>query len=339
LPIVSERRPNVTLETEQNLAERDRPVIAVVGAGLMGHGIGQEFARHGYPVRLYDLTDAILLAARRRIECSLERFATAGLLDSTAAVETLSRLSFSTDLAETLSDADVVIEAVSESLPLKQELFARLDRLCPPHTILASNTSSFMPSLLAPSTTRPDKVIIAHYFNPPFLLPAVEVVPGPQTSEATIQTIVQLLQSAGKTPILLRKEAPGFVANRLQAALYREALAIVQQGIASAEEVDAVVRNGFGRRLAAAGPFQIGDLAGWDVWRAIAEQLMPDINSRAEIPALLQERVDRGEFGVKSGQGFYTWDAPAEAEVRGRIASTLLHLSQNDPRPAGDLNT
>lgn len=307
--------------------------VAVVGAGLMGHGIGQEFAACGHPVRLYDLNDAILAQARLRIEENLEWLANAGLLNTGAISQTLSRLSFSTSLEEILSDADMVIEAVSENLPLKQDLFAQMDRLCPTHTILASNTSSFMPSLLAHSTLRPDKVIITHYFNPPYLLPLVEVVPSLQTSEATIRTVLELLHLTGKKPVLLRKEAPGFVANRLQAALVREAFAIVEQGIATPQEVDAVVRNSFGRRLAAAGPFEIGETAGWDLWRAIAEELLPHISHSAEIPALLQERIDRGEFGLKSGQGFYTWDTKAASEVRRRIASTLVQLSHNDHLP------
>ncbi len=222
----------------------------------------------------------------------------------------------------------MVIEAVFEDLPLKQRIFADLDRLTPPRAILASNSSSFMPSALAASTGRPDRVLVAHYFNPPHLLPLVEVVRGPQTSNETVATMAALLRHIGKRPAIIQKEAPGFVGNRLQMALFREALAIVEAGIASPEDVDVVVKNGFGRRLAAAGPFEVFALAGLDLVLAVAEQLMPVIDSRPEVPALLRETVARGEHGVKTGSGFYEW-TPEEGEaLRQRVAKALIAIAQ-----------
>lgn len=236
--------------------------IAVIGAGLMGHGLAQEFAVAGFSVCLYDLTEDILHQAMQQIQSNLTLLSEQGLISVSEVTQALARLRACSRLEEAVHNADLVVEAVTEDLPLKLRLFSELDRLCPEHTILASNTSTFMPGLLAAATQRPDRVLVAHYFNPPYLLPLVEVVPGPHTSSETKTTVLALLIEIGKRPVVIQKENPGFVANRLQTALLREAFAIVQEGIASPQEVDAVVRNGFGRRLAVAGPFEIGEAAG-----------------------------------------------------------------------------
>ena len=185
-----------------------------------------------------------------------------------------------------MSGVELVIEAIFENLAAKHELLRSLEQLCPQETIIASNTSSFMPSRLAEALSHPERLVIAHYFNPPYLIPLVEVVPGPSTSKGTVTTMVELLEKVGKKPVFLAREATGFVANRLQMALYREALAIVEQGIAEPEAVDSVVKYGFGRRLAAAGPFEIFDLAGLDTILAVASQILPVIaaSSRHSIP-------------------------------------------------------
>ena len=170
----------------------------------------------------------------------------------------------STVLKDVVGDADVVIEAVLEKLELKLEVFQELDRLCPDRTILASNSSTLMPNKLAAATRRPENVLIAHHFNPPYLLPLVKLVRHPAMSDATVTAMYELLTHVGKKPAIVQKEVPGFIGNRLQGALFREALSLVEQGIASAQDVDTVVKNGFGRRYAAAGPFEVWELAGWD---------------------------------------------------------------------------
>lgn len=302
--------------------------IAVIGAGLMGHGIAQEFAVAGFSVCLYDLTDEILQKAMTNIQNNLALLARHGLISEAEGEQALSRLRTCAQLEGAVQDADLVIEAISEDLPLKQKLFTELDRLCPEHTILASNTSTFMPGLLAAATQRPDRVLIAHYFNPPYLLPLVEVVCCPQTSDETKQTVLELLKRIGKHPVEIRKEKPGFVGNRLQAALIREAFAIVEEGIASPQEVDTVVRDGFGRRLAVAGPFEIGEAAGWDLWRAIAAQLLPTLSNTVEVPDLLNQQVAEGKLGIKTGQGFYRWESDDVASLRQRMAHALLEMSR-----------
>lgn len=304
--------------------------VTVLGAGLMGHGIAQEFAVAGLRVRLCEVVDAVRETALSRIRGNLELLSGHGLMSADAIGLALGRIELCGRLEDAASDADLVIEAVSEDLALKQQIFGELDRLCPAHTILASNTSTFMPGLLAAATRRPDRVIIAHYFNPPYLLPLVEVVPCAETSAHTRETVVALLKRIGKRPVELRKEVPGFVANRLQAALLREACSIVAEGIASPQSVDEVVCSSIGRRLAYAGPFEIADAAGLDLWCAIAAQLLPTLSNDTEIPEILRERVSRGEAGIKSRKGFYAWEDDAVAVFRQRMAAGLLAISHRD---------
>jgi 3-hydroxybutyryl-CoA dehydrogenase len=302
--------------------------IAVVGAGLMGHGIAQEFAVAGYEVNLVDSDEAVLSSAVDRIRENLRRMVELDLIDSTAAAAAPERVATTCDFAAAVAEADVVIEAASENLALKQRLFGEMDRLCRPETILSSNSSTFMPSQLNVNVEHRERVLVTHYFNPPHFLPIVEVVRGPETTPDTVETMFALLERAGKRPAVVNKEALGFIGNRLQYALFREALSIVEQGIASVEDVDTVVRFGFGRRLAAAGPFEIVDAAGADLWASIAENLLPDISRTIEVPEFYKEMQQRGEFGMKSGKGFHAWTPESAAEVRDRIARSLAATSQ-----------
>jgi 3-hydroxybutyryl-CoA dehydrogenase len=219
---------------------------------------------------------------------------------------------------------------VSEELGLKQAIFRDLDAWAPRHAVLASNSSSFMPSLLASATRRPERVLVAHYFNPPHLLPLVELVRGEETSDETIAAMRGLYLGIGKRPAVVQREAPGFVGNRLQMALLREALAIVDAGIATAADVDTIIKTGFGRRLAVAGVFEVFEAAGWDLTLAVAEQLFPAIDRATEPPASLREQVARGELGLKAGKGFYAWTPEEAAALRGRIANGLAAIARLD---------
>ncbi|MGC8644105.1 MAG: 3-hydroxyacyl-CoA dehydrogenase family protein [Isosphaeraceae bacterium] len=301
--------------------------IAVVGAGLMGVGIAQEFALAGYQVTLHDRTDELLHEARENIRSNLLLLSSLGRLDVVRIEPALAAITTSTDLGTAVSRADLVIEAIFEDLPAKQALFHTLSSLCGSETIFASNTSSFMPSRLAEVVSRPERLLVAHYFNPPYLIPLVEIVPGPRTSNQTIATMVELLERIGKHPVVLRKEAIGFVGNRLQFALFREALAIVEQGVAGPEAIDRVVKFGFGRRLAVTGPFEVFDLAGLDTILAICAQIFPDLAtstvSAGEVSDLLRRRVEQGQLGVKSGQGFHEWTPEQIAELKTRLSRAL----------------
>jgi 3-hydroxybutyryl-CoA dehydrogenase len=302
--------------------------VAVIGAGLMGHGIALEFAVAGYEVSLTDSDEAVLASSPERIRAGLRTMTSLALVASDRAAAAPERIQTTADLAAAVAEADVVIEAVSENLALKQAIFAEMDRLSPPDAILASNSSSFMPSEVGEQVERRGRVLVAHYFNPPHLLSIVELVRGPETDDEVVETMRQLYLRIGKRPAVVQKEAPGFVGNRLQIALFREALSLVQQGIASVEDVDTVVRFGFGRRLAAAGPFEIADAAGADLWAQVATNLMPEIDTSTAIPPFYEAMLERGETGMKAGKGFHTWTPEAADETRDRIARVLAATSE-----------
>jgi 3-hydroxybutyryl-CoA dehydrogenase len=303
--------------------------IAVIGAGLMGHAIGLEFALHGYGVRLYDVTAARVQAALERARTTAVWLAQQGLVTPDQVATATARLSGTTELAAAVFDAEYVAEAVPEDLQLKRRVYADLERLCPLEVIFASNTSGLLPSALAEGLLHPERLLVAHYLNPPYLLPVVEVVPSPRTSQLTVERTITLLRGIGKRPVLVRSEVPGFLANRLQAALYREALALVARGVASIDDIDTVVRDGIGRRFGVLGPFQIMDLAGLDVWHAIGAYLAADLSTAAELP-LLAERVAQGALGAKAGRGFYEWPPDALQEVTTRRDRALIERSRFD---------
>ncbi|WP_017627279.1 3-hydroxyacyl-CoA dehydrogenase family protein [Nocardiopsis chromatogenes] len=262
--------------------------VAVVGAGLMGRGIAGVFAGAGHPVRLHDV-DADAL--HRAVD---------GLRGSERPVDG------STDLATAVSGADLVIEAVTENLPAKRDLFARLDGLLP-EALLASNTSVLPVSAIAERATRPERVVGTHWWNPPHLVPVVEVVRGEYTGEETMERTTDLLASLGKLPVRVERDVPGFVGNRLQHALWREAVALVEHGVCTAETVETVVRNTIGLRLAAMGPLENADYVGLDLTLAIHEAVLPALDRSPAPSRLLRDLVAAGDVGAKSGRGFFTW--------------------------------
>jgi len=301
--------------------------ITIVGAGLMGHGIGQEFAVAGYEVTLHDLSDEILEKALQDIGRNLKMLVDFGLVSEEQLRTASEAVHLNANLGEAVATSDMVIEAISEDLNVKRQVFATLDKACPANTILASNSSSFLPSQMASATGRPDKVLVTHYFNPPYLLPLVEIVRSPITSDETVSTVYELMLGIGKRPAIVQKEVPGFIGNRLQMALIRECLSIVEKGIASAEDVDTVVKNGFGRRLAVAGPIEVFDIGGWDIIHGL-RQLFDDIESSPGLSQLVTDMVERGDLGVKTGSGFYDWTSESTEEARRRIAKGLVTIEQ-----------
>jgi 3-hydroxybutyryl-CoA dehydrogenase len=302
--------------------------IAVVGAGLMGHGIALELAAHGFDIALHDRDQSQLERARAGITEGLARLVDIERITAEDAAGAPSRISMEIDLRPVVAGADLVIEAVSEDIEVKRTVFRDLDAWAPRHAIFASNTSTFMPSLLAAATTRPEQVIVAHYFNPPHLLPLVELVRGELTSDETVATMRALYEGIGKSPAVVQREAPGFVGNRLQMALLREALAIVDAGIASPQDVDTIIRTSFGRRLAVAGVFEVFEAAGWDLTLAVADQLFPAIDRSPEPPPSLREKVARGELGLKTGRGFYDWTPESASALRNRISNALAAIAR-----------
>ncbi len=283
--------------------------LAVIGAGTMGHGIAQVFAHAGLQVALTDRNEQVLGKVKQRIRANLETCFEHSAVpidgDRTAAV--LGRITVAADLSEAVSQADFVIEAVFENLETKHEVLRQIEDHCPPHAIISSTTSGYCVRDLAVALDRPERFLVTHFWNPGYVVPVVEVMPGDQTSTVAVETTVTLLEEAGKVPALVKKDVPGFVGNRLQHALRREAIAIVAQGIASPEDVDLIARLSFGLRLPIMGPLETVDLGGLDLTQAIQGYLLPELDRSTEPSPLINDKVARGELGAKAGRGFYDW--------------------------------
>ena len=282
--------------------------VSVIGAGIMGHGIGLTYARHGYRVALNDLSETILANAMSHIRDELGTLADNELVSPDIIEATLSRITTTTDLKEAVKDTDFVTEAVWEDVELKQKLFRDMETMCPEHTILASNTSALLLKDIAAYCQRKDRVVITHWVNPPHLIPLVELVAGEETSEATMELAGNLLKSINKVPVKIRRETPGFIVNRLQAALLREVWSLWQQGIASAEDIDLAMKASLGFRWAAVGPLETADLGGLDLFYKLTNRLLKMICDSHEPPEELKKMVESGKLGLKSGQGFFDYD-------------------------------
>jgi 3-hydroxybutyryl-CoA dehydrogenase len=305
--------------------------ISVIGSGMMGHAIAQEFAVAGYEVILYGRSEDKLKQALAKIKLSLNELTEWEIISENDMAPTLDRLHTTTDLTEAGSNTDLIVEAVVEELEIKNELFSKLDVISPERTIFASNTSSILPSVLAAATRRPDRFLVAHYFNPPYLMPLVEIVRGNKTSDETTNMVYRLMKAMGKSPIICQKEVPGFIANRLQLVLWREAFNIVQRGIASPQDVDLAVKNSFGRRLGMVGPFELYEyIDGYDLTLQCEKYMLPDMNTSNESYPLLLEKIEKGELGAKTGKGFYEWTPEFTEAWRTKVLKELVRFMKSD---------
>jgi 3-hydroxybutyryl-CoA dehydrogenase len=289
--------------------------IAVVGAGLMGHGIAQVFALAGHEVAITDTLEQNLETVKARIAANLRH-----LGDDEGAV---ARVQPRRDLAEAVGDADYVVEAVSENLALKQTLFADIERHVRPDTILASNTSVIPITAIMQNLNLRERALGTHWWNPPFLVPLVEVIQTQWTSPAVVGWTMALHDTAGKKPAHVKKDVPGFIGNRLQHALWREAVSLVEHGICDAETVDNVIKASFGRRIAVLGPLENADLVGTDLTLAIHDTVLPAIDGRPAPSPYLRRLVADGKLGFKSGEGFRKWSADEQAALRSKV---MMHL-------------
>ncbi|MEQ4483393.1 3-hydroxyacyl-CoA dehydrogenase family protein [Cohnella silvisoli] len=284
--------------------------ITVLGAGTMGLGIAKLFASHGFDVSLYDPNIQSLS------ESSLQ------------AAKALSIVVYS-DFEKAVATADLIVEAVPEQLNLKHDVFRKLEVLIKPTAIVASNTSTFSLQELVTGLTIADRMIIAHFVNPADVVPVVEIVGLPSTPPRILNETVSLLQHCGKAPVVLNKDIPGFILNRLQAALMREACYLLESGVADAGQIDTVVREGLGLRWAFKGPFEIADLGGLDIWGKVTGHLFPELDNRSQAPQAIVQRTDKGELGVKSGKGFYEYEDPrGTAEQMGDLLQQLVALKK-----------
>jgi 3-hydroxybutyryl-CoA dehydrogenase len=302
--------------------------VLIVGAGTMGHGFAQVMAMNRLDVSLVDQTEEMLARGRGWITESLNNMIELGHVQKEEIEGTLSRIHFTTDLEEAAAKADFVLEAIVENVELKKALFRELGGFTDPRAIIASNTSSFDINELSAVTAHPERVLGAHWFHPPQITPCVEVIPAEPTSREITERTIQFLERIGKAPTLCRS-APGFVANRIQVAMAAEALAIVQEGLATPEEVDRIVKSSFGFRLSAYGPFEICDQAGADTYYAIFEYLYGKLKrEQFKPPRILAEQVRRGRFGLKTLGGFYDYkDGAAESIKRERDRKLFARLN------------
>jgi 3-hydroxybutyryl-CoA dehydrogenase len=288
----------------------------------MGHGIAQVFALAGHDVTITD-------AHRPTLDSALTRIA-ANLRDLGDDERAVTRVRPVADLAECVRDADFVVEAILEDMPLKQTTFAEIERHVRPDTVLASNTSVMPITQIMDGLKRRERALGTHWWNPPFLVPLVEVIGTQWTSQAAIDFTMKLHADAGKQPAHVKKDVPGFIGNRLQHALWREAVSLVERGICDAETVDTVIKAAFGRRLAVLGPLENADLVGTDLTLAIHRTVLPDIENRPGPSPYLERLVAGGKLGFKSGEGFRKWSPEQQAALRAKVVQHLKKAREGD---------
>jgi 3-hydroxybutyryl-CoA dehydrogenase len=288
----------------------------------MGSGIAAVFAAGGINVRIYDSDASRLQSCRAQIGRIAEELSANSLLD-TSPNHVVQRVAVAQQLND-LQACQFIMEAIPEDLDLKHQLYRQLERTVPSDTILASNTSGLMPSRLIEDLEHPERFVVAHFWNPPHAIPLVEVVPSVKTGPETVETVLTFLRSVGAEPVLISKELPGFIGNRLQYAVLREALAIVRSGAATPEAVDLVMKASLGRRYATVGPIETADLGGLDTFLSIATHLMPELAKDEDVLDLIQERVKAGKVGLRAGEGFYSWPEERANQVLARRNQDLL---------------
>jgi 3-hydroxybutyryl-CoA dehydrogenase len=303
--------------------------IGVIGAGLMGHSIAQLFASKGYRVSIFDNDQQMLHSVPERIRKNLSVYCELGLLEPSAIDVYLKEISLCPTLDAVCREAHFVIEAVSENLELKRQIFLELEERVNANTILASNTSAISITKISELLRTRERVLGTHFWNPAHIIPCVEVIRSDFTDEGVYETVIALLTKVGKEPVRVLKDVPGFLGNRMQHALWREAVSLVEHGIASAEDIDRVVKYSFGLRMPFIGPLETADLAGLDLTFAVHEDLFPYLEVASQPSPVLQEKIARGELGVKTGRGFHVWTAKKVAETIGQRDRFLLKLLQH----------
>lgn len=292
--------------------------VVMAGAGTMGTSMAQIFAAHGYDTVLYNHREATLQKARRMVELNQEALVLSGELSQAESDAVKARIQLTSD-ESCFQDCDVVVESIVENMQAKHQLWQKISGLAREDAILTTNTSGLSITEIAKAVQRPERFCGMHWFNPPHLVPLVEVIKGEETEDQTARVVAELAERIGKKAVTVKKDAKGFIGNRLQTAILREALHIVQSGIADAEDVDKAVKYGIGFRYACLGPLETADFGGLDIFYHVAEYLVPDLYSSQEVPALLREKFEKGELGVKTGKGFYDYSGDkGEQAIRER---------------------
>lgn len=299
--------------------------ILICGAGMMGKNIAFVFAAEPeYQVGVYDLYPTDVEAG---IRASTKQLVDELAMTEREVEERLNRIFFTTDLdSELISRADLVVEAVFEDMAVKRDMFAKLEARCRPDTIFCTNSSVMSPSEISRDLTHRERFVGTHFWNPGHLIPLVEVVKSDATSDETADTVMEILAAVGKKPVLCKKDVPGFIANRMQHALWREAISIVERGIADAKTVDEAVRYSFGLRLPQLGPLENADMVGTDLTYSIHDYILKDLEDSHEPSPLLRRLRDEGKLGFKSGEGFQTWTPEQTAASAAALNEYLIRM-------------
>ena len=301
--------------------------IGVIGAGTMGHGIAESFAMFGYNVNLYDTNAIQLEKALNEIKAEQQLLVEEAFISAEKAAATLENISIHTDLQTAVKDRDYVIEAAPENMELKQNLFKQLDGFCPSHTILASNTSSLSlePMMALVSEARKQRMMVCHWYNPGHLMPLAELSFFGNMPADIYQQVAELYASINKQTVKVLKDVPGLVANRIQQGVAREAFSIIEQGIADPIDVDKALKFGPAFRYATTGQLEVADFGGLDIWCIVGDNLLPAMDNSTQANNLLRQKVAEGKLGIKSGEGFFRYDAEQLPAIRKRFAQKLIH--------------
>lgn len=304
--------------------------LAIIGSGTMGHSIALSASIAGFNVKIWGIDDNDIQRGKQGIDEKLNLLTTYEVVDSNEIKNIKERIYFTNSLRECVNNASFVIEGIPENLYLKQKMFQELDELCSQNVILASNTSGLSPTDIAALTSYPERTVVTHFWNPGHLIPLVEVIRGEQTSEQTVNRSLELLKNLNKKPIVVQKDILGSIGNRLQYALFREAQYILEQGVASIEDIDKAVCYSIGRRLSVTGPFMTADMGGLDVFDSISAYLFPDLSNHNKSFSKIKKLVDEGNYGQKTGKGFYEWSQQQSKKMNKEREQQLIYWLKRD---------
>lgn len=296
--------------------------VAVVGAGTMGPGMAATFARHGFDVTLTDVKPEQLEKAKGTVEVVYKTLIGGGFLTEAAAEAGRGRLSYTLDRAEAVGAADLVLESVPEKMEIKQAFFREVEAEARPDAILASNTSGIPITKLGEAVQRPERLVGMHWSNPPHLIPVIEVIKGERTSDATVEAIYRVIERIDMIPVLVKRDIPGFVENRILYAIMREALHLLDEGVATPEDIDTITKWGIGYKLSVIGPLELLDVAGLDIYQSVGSYLNADLNASGAVSTTVTDKIERGELGLKTGRGLFEYqpdEIPALMQRRMRL--------------------
>lgn len=309
---------------------RQIKTVCNLGTGTMGFGTALFFGLKDYTVNMFGRSEASIKRGRANIRDALQIYVRTGLATQEDVERTLDNIRGCTSYEAAAQGADFVIESVVEDLAVKQEIFAKMEDLLGRDVIFATNTSGLSPTAIAAKMRHPERFVVAHFWNPPQLIPLVEVVPGEKTAPQVVEATAALMEAIGKKPVILKREAPGFIGNRLQFALLREAFYLVEQGIASPEAIDMAVKYSFGRRLCTTGPLESADFGGLDTFLNISSYLNADLSRDTQPSPLLKQAVEQGRLGAKTGKGLYDWTPENLARIKNNRETNLVEWLQKD---------